>query len=157
MPPGALPAATITVPDTLALLDGTFASVARGVAENRYVLWLGSGISLGRVDGLPQVIARVLEFLRARVAPGDPACRFGRALREALELAPLTGTENASVDFTQPFAGWLHHDEIVRRLRNKYAQLLDINVEGEPDDYLLWEAVDIRATFADPGMNRPGV
>jgi len=56
-------AATITVPETLALLDGQFSSVARGVAEDRYVLWLGSGISFGRVDGLRQVIARVLEFL----------------------------------------------------------------------------------------------
>lgn len=35
-------AAAITVPETLALLDGPFAPVARGVAEDRYVLWLGS-------------------------------------------------------------------------------------------------------------------
>lgn len=33
---------------------------------------------------------------------------------------------------------------------NNYARLLDINVGGEPEDYLLWEAVDVRATFADP-------
>ena len=76
MPPGAPNAATITVPETLALLDGTFASVARGVAEDRYVLWLGSGISFGRVAGLRQVIARVLEFLRARTIPGDPAIKL---------------------------------------------------------------------------------
>jgi hypothetical protein len=62
-------AATITVPETLALLDGQFASMARGVAEDRYVLWLGSGISFGRVDGLRQVIAKVLEFLRVRTNP----------------------------------------------------------------------------------------
>jgi len=142
-------AATITVPETLALFDGPFASVARGVAEDRYVLWLGSGISFGRVDGLRQVIARVLEFLRARTTPGDPACRFGRALRAALDLAPLTGPENARVDFAQPFAAWPDHNEIVGRLCNNYARLLDINVEGEPEDYLLWEAVDVRATFAD--------
>lgn len=144
-------AATITVLETLALLDGPFASVARGVGEDRYVLWLGSGISFGRVDGLRQVIARVLEFLRARATPGDPSCRFGRALKAALDLAPLTGPENARVDLTQPFAAWPDHNEIVGRLCNNYARLLDINVEGEPDDYLLWEAVDIRATFADPG------
>ena len=151
MPPGMPNAATITVLETLALLDGPFASVARGVGEDRYVLWLGSGISFGRVDGLRQVIARVLEFLRARATPGDPSCRFGRALKAALDLAPLTGPENARVDLTQPFAAWPDHNEIVGRLCNNYARLLDINVEGEPDDYLLWEAVDIRATFADPG------
>ncbi len=143
-------AATITVPETLALLDGSFATVSRGVAEDRYVLWLGSGISFGRVDGLRQVIAKVLEFLRARTTPGDPTCRFGRALRAALDHAPLTATENARVDLTQPFAAWPDHNDIVDRLCNNYARLLDINVDGEPDDYLLWEAVDIRSTFADP-------
>ena len=143
-------AATITVPETLALLDGSFAPVAKGVAEDRYVLWLGSGISLGRVDGLRQVIARVLEFLRVRTTPGTPTCRFGKALRAALDLAPLTDPENARVDLTQPFTAWPDHNEIVGRLCNNYARLLDINVEGEPDDYLLWEAVDVRATFAAP-------
>ena len=143
-------AATITVPETLALLDGQFASVARGVAEDRYVLWLGSGISFGRVDGLRQVIAKVLEFLRVRTNPGDPNCRFGKALRAALELAPITPAEAARIDLAQPFATWPDGNEIVARLCNNYARLLDINVEGEPDDYLLWEAVDLRATFADP-------
>lgn len=143
-------AATITVPETLALLDGPFATVARGVAEDLYVFWLGSGISFGRVDGLRQVIARVLEFLRARTVPGDPACRFGRALRAALDLAPITPEEDARVDFTQPFATWPDANNIVARLCNNYARLLDINVQDEPEDYLLWEAVELRATFADP-------
>lgn len=143
-------AATITVPETLALLDGPFASMARGVAEDRYVLWLGSGISFGRVDGLRQVIARVLEFLRVRTTPGDPTCRFSRALSQALELAPITDHERDRIDLTQPFSTWPDRDEIVRRLCANYARLLDINVEGEPDDYLLWEAVDVRATFGDP-------
>jgi hypothetical protein len=32
---------------------------------------------------------------------------------------------------------------------NNYARLLDVEVEGEPSDYLLWEAVDVVGTFAD--------
>lgn len=143
-------AETITVPETLALLDGQFASVARGVAENRYVLWLGSGISFGRVDGLRQVVAKVLEFLRVRIVPGDPACRFATALRAALAIAPTTPEEDARIDFTQPVASWPDANNIVVRLCSNYARLLDVNVQGEPDDFLLWEAVDLRATFADP-------
>ena len=143
-------AATITVPETLALLDGQFASLARGVAEDRYVLWLGSGISFGRVDGLRQIIARVLEFLRARTIPADPSCRFGRALRAALDLAPITPEEEARADLTQPFATWPDSNHIVARLCKNYARLLDVNVQDEPEDYLLWEAVELRATFADP-------
>src|SRR4051794_23241548 len=61
-------AAEITVAETLALLDGDHAAVAREVANGRYVFWLGSGISRGRVDGLPGVVERVLEFLRERAA-----------------------------------------------------------------------------------------
>ena len=42
MPSAAPPTAgTITVSETIALLDGSFGSVVRGIAENRYVLWLG--------------------------------------------------------------------------------------------------------------------
>ncbi len=143
-------AATITVPETLALLDGQFASVATGVADDRYVLWLGSGISFGRVDGLRQVVAKVLEFLRVRIVPGDPVCRFAGALRAALAIAPTTPEEDARIDFTQPVASWPDVNNIVVRLCSNYARLLDVNVQGEPDDFLLWEAVDLRATFADP-------
>lgn len=156
MPPRAPNAATITVPETLALLDGQFASVAGGVADDRYVLWLGSGISFGRVDGLRQVVAKVLEFLRVRIVPGAPDCRFNRALRAALAIAPTTPEENARIDFTQPVASWPDFNNIVVRLCSNYARLLDVNVDGEPADFLLWEAVDLRATFADP-TKRPDV
>ena len=144
-------AAKITVPETLALLDGPFAALAKGVAENRYVLWLGSGISFGRVDGLRQIIARVIEFLRARIEAGNPDCRFARALNAALGLAALTADEKARVDLAQRFGAWPDSIAIVQRLVNNYARLLDIEVEGEADDFLLWEAVDVRSTFADPG------
>jgi hypothetical protein len=143
-------AATITVPETLSLLDGPFASVARGVAEDRYVLWIGSGISFGRVDGLRQVVAKVLEFLRVRIVLGDPTCRFATALRAALAIAPTTPDEDARIDFNQPVATWPDANNIVVRLCNNYARLLDVNVQGEPEDFLLWDAVDLRATFADP-------
>jgi hypothetical protein len=68
-------AASISVSETLVLLDGQFEAFAKGVAEDRYVLWLGSGISFGRVDGLKQVVPRVIEFLRVQIDVGDPACR----------------------------------------------------------------------------------
>lgn len=83
-----LPAAlTISVRDTLALLDGPFSAVAEGVGENRYALWLGSGISLGRVAGLRQIVGRVIETLRGKMDGGAPDCRFRKALNEILDLA----------------------------------------------------------------------
>lgn len=147
MPPAA---AAITIRDTVALLDGPFASFAQGLAEDRYVFWLGSGISLGRVPGLLGVIGKVVEFIRQRIKPGDPNCRFAQAMEQVLSLAVLSPDERARSDLSQPFATWPDRDAIARRLQNNYARLLDVNIQGEPFDYLLWEAVDVRATYGHP-------
>lgn len=142
-------AETITVGQSLELLDGKFGALARGVAEGRYALWLGSGISLGRVAGLRQLVLRVVEFLRRRIAPTNPECRFSKALDEALDLAQLSPAERGRVDYAREFSDWDDAETIVQRLSNRYAQLLDIAVDGEPDDYLLWHGVDVASTFAD--------
>ena len=44
-------AATITMKETLDLLDGPYLAVSEGVTEGRYAFWLGSGISRERVIG----------------------------------------------------------------------------------------------------------
>src|ERR1700683_2067026 len=99
-------AATITVRGTLDLLDGQFAAFAGGVAEDRYALWLGSGISFGRVDGLKKVLPRVIDFLRAQIVVRDPACRFNKALADALGLAQLSEDEKDRINLALPFAEW---------------------------------------------------
>lgn len=147
---GPPPAATITVSDTLALLDGPFAALAAGVAEDRYALWLGSGISFGRIDGLKQVVARVIEFLRSRVVAGSPDCRYRKALNEVLALATLSDDETARLDLTRPYVEWPDAAAITGRLVNNYARLLDVIVDDEDEDHLLWNGADVPATFADP-------
>ena len=145
-------ATTITVSQTLALLDGPFRALAEGVSEDRYALWLGSGISLGRMDGLEKVVQRVVEFLRKRIEPGNPTCRFNKALKEALAIAGLSDEKKLRIDIARPFLEWENADEITRKLADSYAKLLDTTVEGESEDFLLWEGVDVAATFADPGI-----
>jgi hypothetical protein len=145
-------AATISVCEILGLLDGPFLAFAEGVAEDRYALWLGSGISFGRVDGLKKVVPRVIEFLRAQVVAGEPACRFKSALEDALALAQLSDEEKRRVDLKRPFVEWPDADAIVGRLIGNYARLLDITVDGEAEDYVLWGGVDIVATFANPAV-----
>lgn len=144
------PASSISVRETLALLDGPFATVAAGIAEDRYALWLGSGISFGRVAGLSQVVAGVIEFLRARIDGGVADCRFLKALNEVLDLAHPSNEERARMDLAVPFDQWPDAQAIARRLVNNYARLLDVMVDGEGEDYLLWKGVDVPATFADP-------
>jgi hypothetical protein len=141
-------ASTISIRETLDLLDGPFAELAVGVAQGRYAFWLGSGISRNRVDDLKRVIKRVLTHLRDRIDTGATSCRFRRALEQALEYAQLSPTERAGVDLGRPLDEWISLDIILQRLTREYARLLDIEVEGEPPDYILWDAVDVCRTFA---------
>lgn len=143
-------ASTITVRQTLDILDGPFRSVATGIAEDRYAFWLGSGISFGRVDGLKKIIPRVIEFLRQQIDPANPTCPYKLALTRALDLALLTPEDWKRVDFTVAFDTWPDRVAIITRLINNYARLLDITVAGQLDDYLLWDGVGIEATFANP-------
>lgn len=145
MPPSA---ATISVLETLELLDGAFAKMAVGIGQRRYALWLGSGISRERVDDLQGVIKRVLEYLRSRIDPGNPKCRFFVALTEVLKGAKLSHTEAACVKFDDKVDDWTVLPEILQRLTGSYALLLDVRVEGELPDFLLWDVVDVRKTFA---------
>src|SRR5712691_3234272 len=109
-------AADITLTETLELLDGPFGPVASGVSQDLYALWLGSGISFGRVDGLRKLVPRVLEFLQLKVGVGDPNRRFRKALEDALALAAVTPPERALIDLERPIAEWPNLDAIVNRL-----------------------------------------
>jgi hypothetical protein len=142
-------AATITVREALDLLDGPFSGLAEGVAQRRYAFWLGSGISRARVDDLKQVIARVLTHLRDRIDAGDPTCAYRAALTEALDLAHLSPADRAQIDFGTPIPNWPVIDTVLTNLTREYSRLLDIRVRGHAEpDYLLWEGVDVPATFA---------
>lgn len=145
-------AALISVSETLVLLDGQFLPVAEGVAEDKYALWLGSGISFNRVPGLKKLVPKVLEHLRSRIVPGDPDCRFLRALNSSLDLAVLSAGERARVDIGAAVATWPDLDLISTRLVDKYSAFLNVHVTGELDDFLLWDAIDVRATYANPAL-----
>lgn len=142
-------ASDITVAETLALLDNSFLGFAEGVAEDRYALWLGSGISLKRVNGLWKVIPELIEFLRVQITPGDASCKYLKAFYQVMELANVKPDTLASVIDT-PFTEWILRDNITGSLVNNYARLLAITVQGERDDYLLWDGIGMAKTFADP-------
>lgn len=144
---------TITLPEALALLDGPHAAVVSEIGSAGYTLWLGSGISRGRVIGLSGsdgVIAKLIEFLRAkRTAAAD--CKFNQALETLLTLAELDVAQRAALDLTVPVKEWPADQlkPIVGRLWNKYSEVLSIDIEGEKQDFLLWTGLDFPNTFAD--------
>src|SRR5688572_26095661 len=115
-------AATITVSETLELLDGPFLPLARGVARGQYVPWLGSAISRDRVDDLPRALTRMLEHLRTSA---DPDGRFRKALLAILG-AVATQPEIDGIDLATPVANWPILGAILPRLSRQYSQILDI-------------------------------
>lgn len=145
-------ASDISVRDTLKLLDGPFESFAAGVSNGLYAFWLGSGISFGRAPGLRDLVGKVMEYVRSRIDPADPNCKFARSMQEILNLAGASPEERARSNLDETFASWPDKDVIASRLVNNYGKLLGLTVDGEDLDYLLWTVIDVRATFADPAM-----
>ena len=143
-------AASITVRQALGLLDGRFGELTEGLSNRQYVLWLGSGISRDRVKDLPELITKVIVHVHGKAELGRPDCPYRLALLEVLGLAQLSPEELSAFDLSQPPVSWPLLATIVGRLRERYARLLNIPVSGLPADYLLWDAVDVVAVYADP-------
>jgi hypothetical protein len=140
-------AATVSISEVLDLLDNSFADVSAAVERRGFALWVGSGISLGRAPSVGSMLERALEHLRRNIDATDANCRFRRTLEEALAMSDLSPAEKLAIRLDRPVDSWPEKDKIIRSLWDAYASVLDIRVDGEEDDYMLWNAVDVRATF----------
>lgn len=150
-----MPAAKdITIAETLTLLDADFAEFAAGIADDKYALWLGAGISRSKLPGLDGIIERVLEHVRQKVDPADATCRFRQSLENILGMV-VNGDGWKDVDYSQSFSTWKNRASIVQSLTSFYARMLDEAPAGEEPDYLVWDALDVVAVFANPAID-PG-
>ena len=138
-----------TVAEVLECFDDEFAEVAAAFARGEYLLWLGSGISRDVVPDVPTLLRRMLEFLQTRVVTADPTCRFRAALTEVLEAA---GGPATAVDLTTEVSSWPNLSDIVDRLVNQYSHVLDVRVQDESADYLVWSALDVPSTYGAPDL-----
>lgn len=118
MPPNA---ATISVAETLQLLDGSLAEMSEAIANGTYAFWLGSGISLGRVPGLRILIRKVLIFLQNNIEVGNPNCRFRRGLATVLTGPELAAMQPVSTHLLRAaLLGWLLNSSIVLSFADTY-------------------------------------
>lgn len=142
-------ASTITVAGTLDLLERDHAAVADGIANGRYVIWLGSGISRGRVAGVRGLVRKVLEFLQEQARREGPGSPHRAALERAIAKAGLRPDEGSrmEVDVDADVATWRDLEVVLDGLADRYSEFLDIRVSGQDEDYLLWDAVDVVATY----------
>ena len=139
-------AASISIAETLSLLDGQYSGVGEGVVQGSYAFWLGSGISRDRVVGLDGVLAKLFEFLRLNVTPAID-CRYRLALAKIVDMAAPSAEERAEIDLTQPAADWPCLPNLLKRLWNQYSAVLSVEIAGERLDHLLWVGLDFPNTF----------
>jgi hypothetical protein len=141
-----------TVSEVLATLDAEFGSFVTGFCGARYVLWIGSGVSRGVVPGVSELLMKVIEFVRSKIDSADPTCPYGKALNEILDIGSVPATIRGALDLTAPTDTWPGLADIVGRLVDHYASVLNVQVGTHDPDYLVWEAVDPAGTYGDPTL-----
>ena len=122
--------------------------MARAVENGEFALWVGSGISRNGPN-LGDLMERALDFLRVRAIHETTAGIYSPAFAQALRLANVEPADLTS-QFATPLVEWPERDGIIEKLWNNYSRVLDIRIKGEAPDFILWEAIDIRAAFAHP-------
>lgn len=141
-------ASQIIVLEVLAKFGAEFEAVANAVENGEFALWVGSGISR-RAPNLGNLIERAFDYLREGAIDPARAAVFMPAFEEVLGLAEVP-VASVQAQYSKPVATWPEHDAIIDRLWNKYSRVLEIPIAGLPADFILWDAIDIRAAFANP-------
>jgi hypothetical protein len=152
MPVAPISATTISVLDTLHKLDNDFGAMAAALENGEFALWVGSGISRN-APSLGTLVTHALEFLRRNALDSSTATKFKPAFVSALKLGGVELTD-VEAQLVEPFAQWPNYVVIRDTLWNKYSELLDIRIPGEPNDFMLWNAVDVREAFSHPLLSR---
>ena len=142
-----------TVAAVLERLDSAFGDFSDAFKEGQYVLWLGSGISRDRVKNVAELLTSVVEHLRVNIDISNNDCEYLTALHEVLRLAVLQRDELENLDFSLPFRSWPLYKRIISTLVTKYSNVLDVPVgDSNPDDYLVWTALDVPNTYGAPDL-----
>jgi hypothetical protein len=139
-------ATSISVRQVLSLLRSEFAPMAAALENGEFALWIGAGLSRN-APSLGHLLHRAVEAVRHRAVDPSTSAVFEPVLLQILTLAGKTEAQ-CRPHFAEPFHSWPAHGEIIDGLWNRYLRVLDIRVQGQPDDFVLWEAIDVRGAFA---------
>ena len=85
----------------------------------------------------------------------DPCLFVQGKPRQHPYLVALNAAQRGLIDYTVPVATWPPVAEIRQQLVNRYGTMLDQFPATKAVDYLVWEAVQVVARYADPATT-PG-
>ncbi|MCA0050623.1 SIR2 family protein [Mesorhizobium sp. B283B1A] len=132
------------------MLDGPKRALADGIANDRYVFWLGSGISREKMPDLSDLAKKLLCTLQGRIEQADPNCRYRKALERVVSLTTPSPEEWVVIDWAIAPDAWPVYDAIASRLVNNYARMLNVPVDGEDEDFMLWDVLDAATIYSNP-------
>lgn len=138
--------------DVVAALDSGPVEFVGAFTNGEYALWLGSAISKYVVPDLEVLLGRALERLRANIDEIAHDCPFRAALDEVLDVAGADEAVRSAIDFNDPVDSWTSRDDIIRRLIDRYSDVLDVHPTGQDADYLVWSGLDVPNTYGDPTL-----
>ena len=92
----------------------------------------------------------ILISLQGRIEATNPNCRFRRALTEIIQITVPSEDQWTAIDFAVSPDQWRDFESIAQRLVTQYAPMLDVTVDGEPPDYLLWDVLDAAHVYSNP-------
>jgi hypothetical protein len=138
----------ISVAEVLKRFEQDFATFSRAVENGEFAFWIGSGISRN-APNLGHLLSKAAEFLREKALAEGGNGKFSSTLRELLEISGF-GPELLDANVHEQFSKWPDQKAIVDGLWNKYSEVLDLRVPYEASDYILWNAIEIRAAFEAP-------
>lgn len=139
------------VAESLAALRAHQPGLLDDVVEAERVFWIGSGVSRDQAPPLEKLIRMVINYLQSKMQSEDDADTHFVALRQLTER--YFADEYA--EFLRNPTGWRPSGEGLLSATNCYSDILATEVAGEADDYLLWDAIDIRETYGSPHIE-PG-
>lgn len=136
-----------TVDEVMVALQGDFSEFAKAFSRGEYLLWLGSGISRDVVPDIKSVLRQLLDELHSRIDGTDPNCRYRRAIDEVLDVAEVPDSVRRTVNLVEPVDNWPHLNDILSRLQDRYSDVLDVQVDGESEDFLVWDGIKVPYTY----------
>jgi hypothetical protein len=136
-----------TVADALGLLRARYSGLLEDVGSAERVLWVGAGVSRDQVPDVEQLLRKVLSFLRDHIVAGDANDPHA----EALERIVARHLPEEVDRFRAELTGWTIPDDL-KALTGSYSDILGEDVAGKPQDYLVWEAINVRETYGSPDL-----
>jgi hypothetical protein len=135
-----------TLAEALGLLRNRWATLKDEILRGKYVFWIGSGISRGRLDGLNDLLYELVEKLHSCIDPSNTDCPYRKALEDIVRMT----TVNVNV-ILKPRSSWEDDDikSLINQLSDKYADVLDVDIitKGTAID-LAWDFLKLHEKYS---------